>query len=152
MKKLYFLYAAGLVALASCSSNTQKSAEATDATATEETTEAVYKGVLPAADCEGIEYTVNLVYAPESTTDGTFDMTQVYMSDTDPATFNTKGNFTVKTGTPQSADQKYLVLASESAPSDTTYFVVKNDSTITFVTYELTPSTVVGLNYDLTKK
>lgn len=154
MKKLYYLYAAGLVALASCSSNAQKSAEATDAT--EETVEAVsnevvYSGVLPAADTEGVEYTVNFVYNPDSETDGNFTMTQVYMSETDPATFDSKGTFAVKTGTPQSADQKYFVLAAESTPADTTYFVVTNDNTITLVGSDLTPS-VTGLNYDLTKK
>ncbi len=154
MKKFYYLYAAGLVALASCSSNTQKSAEATDAT--EETVEAVtnevvYSGVLPAADTEGVEYTVNFVYNPESETDGTFTMTQVYMSETDPATFDSKGSFSVKTGTPQSADQQYFVLAAEGTPADTTYFVVTNDNTITLVGRDLTPS-VTDLNYDLTKK
>ena len=130
MKKLYYLYAAGLVALASCSSNAQKSAEATDATAdaTEQTVEAVsnevvYSGVLPAADTEGVEYTVNFVYNPDSETDGNFTMTQVYMSETDPATFDSKGSFAVKTGTPQSADQKYFVLAAEGSPAEFTYFV-----------------------------
>lgn len=155
MKKLYYLFAAGLMTLASCTSNAQKNAEATDATA-EETAEAVvneevYTGVLPAADTEGVEYTVNLVYNADSETDGNFTMTQVYMSETDPATFESKGDFTVKTGTPQGADQKYFVLAAEDAPADTTYFIVTNDTTITLVGGDLTPS-ASGLNYDLTKK
>ena len=149
MKKHYLLIAAGLVTLMSCSQNSQK-ATATDETAATDRVE-VYKGVLPAADTEGIEYTVNLEYDADSNyTDGDFTMTQVYMSETDPATFTSKGDFAVLTGTPESSSQRYLRLVAEENPSDTTYFIVTNDSTITLVGSDLTPSVV--MSYDLTKQ
>lgn len=160
MKKLYSLYAAAAVAaLASCSGGAGQKADTTttDVNPVTETdaTKAVYTGVLPAADTEGIEYTLTLDYTRDSDfKTGGFKMRQVYLSATDPTTYDSKGKFEVKTGTPQSATQRYVMLVPEvenGAPADTTYFLVTSDSTVTMVGRDLTPA-ASGLNYDLKLK
>lgn len=156
MKKLYFLYAVAFAAMASCSGNGQKADTTTVTPATDtETRQEVYTGVLPAADTEGIEYTLSLEYdSDENGEGGDYTMRQVYISETDPATFDSKGDFKVMTGTPQSQQQRYLRLISDSengSPVDTTYFIVTSDTIVTMVGSDLTPS-VTGLNYDLKLK
>lgn len=157
MKTKMLFFAAALVALAGCSGNKQQQTAATDVNPVTDTDDRheEYTGVLPAADTEGIEYTLHLEYdRDDNFTEGDYRMRQVYMSATNPTTYDTKGDFKVLKGTPQSPDQMYLQLVSDpenNAPADTTYFLVSSDSTLTMVGQDLTPA-VSGLNYDLKLK
>ena len=156
MKAYLTLGALAALTLASCSGG-KKAEPATnpDATAgvsTNDRTE-TYTGTLPAADVEGIRYTLTLQYDDDGN-DGDYSLEQVYISDTDPATFTSNGDFDVKTGTPQSSSQRYVRLVStpdlESAPRDTMYFVITSDSTLMLTGPDLTPA-VSGLNYTITR-
>lgn len=156
MRTRLFYFALAIAALAGCSEHKQNDGgkdvnPVTDSTDRHEE----YTGVLPAADTEGIEYTLHLKYdSDDNFTEGDYRMHQVYMSATNPVTYDSKGNFKVLTGTPRSATQKYLRLISDpanNAPTDTTYFVVSSDSTITMTGSDLVPA-ASGLDYTLKLK
>ena len=74
MKKLFLTVTAAvaIVAMAACSG---KKAEATETTtdATETGVKAAYTGILPAADCDGIWYTLQI-------NDGKYDMIETYFA------------------------------------------------------------------------
>ena len=114
-----------------------------------------YTGLLPAADSEGIEYTLRLEYDHDDDfNEGDFKMRQVYIDQTGSTVYDSKGDFEVLTGTPDNASQRYLRLVSEpakGAPADTTYFLVTSDSVLTMVGPDLKRS-ASGLNYDLKLK
>ncbi len=114
-----------------------------------------YTGVLPAADSEGIEYTLSLEYdSDDNFKEGDFKMRQVYLNGEGSETYDSKGDFEVLKGTPGNASQRYLRLISEprnGAPADTTYFLVTSDSVLTLVGSDLEPA-ASGLNYDLKLK
>lgn len=156
MKKIYLAYGVALVSLAACSGNKAKT-ETCDSACEKsvKTEEVVYEGTLPAADVEGVRYTLSLDYSDDATDKGDYDLTEVYISQTNPATFKTEGDFTVLTGTPQGATQKYLRLIPEveaGARPDTLYLVVTSDSTLTLTGPDRTVTRVEGMNYDLVKK
>lgn len=153
--KALTLVAAGVMMLSACSNKTEKNCDNADCTATEQTEEVtpavVYVGVLPAADAEGMEYTLALTYAND--TDGTYALTQKVVGQ-EVAPFDTEGNFVVMTGTPTDKDAKYLKLTpatteeATEAPADTLYFLVENDSTVTLVGVDLQKA-ASDLNYSL---
>ena len=165
MKLLYVAAAAAMVTMASCAGSNQKADEnvaADNATTTTETQEAVYTGILPAADVDGINYTRVLDYTADNNA-GNYNLTQAYYDDLDsidsPAykgvqEFQSEGSFTVEDATPATDGKKHLRLISKSAgssPADTTYFLIDSDSAITLVGADLQPSQAPGLNYTLTK-
>lgn len=140
MKKFIYTLAAmaTIFGAASCSSNTEKKAEAETAveTTAEPKTE-VFSGVLPAADADGMRYTVTMDY--KDADKGTFTMQQTALTAdegtatgyTDGASFDYKGDFTIDT----KDDVKYIKLTGtmgEEAQTEDFYFVIDNDSTITF--------------------
>lgn len=135
------LAAAAMIAATACSGHktptpvTDPEATAGLSTGNDSRTER-YTGTLPAADVEGIRYDLTLQYDSDSTdTDGDFHLQQVYISDTNPATYHIHGDFEVLSGTPASPSQRYLRLISDpdadDAPADTLYLVVTTDSTLT---------------------
>lgn len=148
-KSLSFIAAAAAVlSLASCTGK-QAAAEATPETEPE--TIAVtetYTGVLPAADAEGIEYTLVLTYTGDDA--GQYDMTQTYLvADTtaEAVVFTGTGDFTI--GQDEATGRKYIKLAGKEASEDV-YFVVATDSTITMADATLTTPDTPGMNYTLT--
>lgn len=158
MKKTLFILAAAaaVMSLGSCAKTQQTTTTTTD---TQEDRKEVYAGVLPAADAEGIRYTLCLDYdADNNYTDGDYDLEETYLvSDTtatdgvgDGQTFKSDGNFTVGT----SADgKKFLKLVPENDTTDgsTLYFLVDSDNSITLVSETLEPSVNPDLNYTLTR-
>ena len=153
MKKTFFVSAAAvaLLSLAACSGNKS----ASDQTVAEETSKNVtYDGILPAADCDGIRYTLNLDYAGDN--DGSYKLDQIYLivdktvpsGYKDKASFKSEGNFAV-----ESKDAKKYIKLTEAAKPDATpevmYFLVDSDSTLTMVNADLEVSTSPGLNYTL---
>lgn len=149
-KSLTFVAAAAaILSLASCTGK-QAAAEATPETEPETvaTVTETYTGVLPAADAEGIEYTVALTYTGED--NGQYDMTQTYLvadSTVEAAVFTSTGDFTV--GQDEATGTKYIKLAGKEASEDV-YFVVATDSTITMADATLTTPDTPGMNYTLT--
>ena len=158
MKAIYLL-ALGAVAFTAC---TGKTATDTAATSTCDKNE-TYVGVLPAADCEGIRYTLSLDYSDDKNcTDGDYDLTEVHLqADStavdgvrDSQTFRTEGDFQVKTGTPSDPSQKYIVLTPDKESDATAtplYFLIDSDKAITLVGADLTKADS-PLNYTLTLK
>ena len=142
----YAAIAAAILAMSACS-GTQKSADAaevaevTDFMPVQET----YAGVLPAADADGIQYTVVLDY--DSDGGGEYDMTQIYIMADSTASFKTSGNFTAARD--ENTGKKYIKLAGDT-PIDDVYFVVATDSTIVMADATLATPDTPGMNYTLT--
>lgn len=153
MKKLFFaaVAAVSMLGFAACS-NSQKSCDkvAGGKCCNGDVTEA-YSGFLPAADVDGIRYTVVFDYDDDSNgTEGDFEMVETYVvADTtaasglaDKASFFSKGDFTRG----NSATGDYIKLVSKTG--EVTYFLVTSDSTLVLVGESLQPSDS-RLNYTL---
>lgn len=146
MKTLtYIAAAAAMLSLAACSGKQAAETAAQDEVATDTVVATeTYTGVLPAADADGVQYSVVLNYTGDDA--GQYEMVQSYIvGDSIGATFTSAGNFTVGT----SDNGKYITLAAQDSV-DNVYFIVASDSTITMVDATLTPSETPGLNYTLT--
>lgn len=161
MKKtvMFMALAMGLAAATGCSNQKVNMSVA-------DKPDAVYTGVLPAADADGVRYTLKLDYDDDKgNLAGDYDLVEVYLkADTtmkagarDTNTFKSEGDFTIDEGTGANAGKKYLKLTSDrkdsSAGSVTgpLFFLIDNDSTLTLVGADLTPSVNPGLNYTLKK-
>lgn len=154
MKKTLFTAAAAfaLLSLGACSNQNCSKGSCGDAGDKEE----VYTGVLPAADADGIRYTLDLDFDDDNNyTDGDYDLVQTYLvSDTtatsgisDANSFKSKGDFTVA----ESNGKKYLKLVPDRkfTNAEPLNFLVESDSTIVLVGADLQPSATPGLNYTL---
>lgn len=117
----------------------------------------VYTGVMPAADCDGIRYTLTLDYDDDGR-DGDYHLTETYLqADTlsatgykDLVTYASEGDFTVN----KQGDKTYLKFVkdkkdSSAEASDDMYFIVDSDSTITMSNSDLEVSAMPGMNYTL---
>lgn len=120
----------------------------------------VYTGVLPAADVEGIRYTLTLDYdQDDNNMKGDFDLVETYFSTDSVAPMGVKdflsvrseGDFVVET----KEGKKYLKLVADPKESDSkadkapVYFLAESDSTLVLVNNELEKPTAPGLNYTL---
>lgn len=159
MKKAFYAAAAvAMLGMSACSGNScdSKSCAAGD----DKKMEQVYTGVLPAADCDGIRYTLKLDYDDDHNyTDGDYDLVMTYIgSDStsvtgykDITTDKSEGDFKVFEGKDANAGKTYIELtqdAPKGQKGDTMYFIIDSDSTITMVNSEL-ELPVPGLNYSL---
>lgn len=156
MKKTMVLAAAGVVLLsmAACSGN--KNCKDTACSKSDDKVE-VYTGVLPAADCEGIRYTLHLDY--DDANDGDYKLVETYLeADStsaigyiDAQTFSSEGDFSIN----KKGGITYIKLDKDVKDSSTgsidtpIYFVVNSDATITMSNSDLEVSTIPGLNYTL---
>lgn len=118
----------------------------------------VYTGVIPAADCDGVRYTLHLDY-DDHDNDGDYKLVETYLqADTvsalgykDLRTFASEGDFTVE----KQGEKTYLKLVKDvkdsSAGSIETplYFLVDSDSTLTLTNQALEVPTTPGMNYTL---
>lgn len=144
MKKTVFMFIACMAMMASCNNGkTTTTVEAEDTTATDSV---VYEGMVPAADCYGINY--RLVMAQDSTMG--FSLTESYMkSETEvDTTFSYQGTAIADTKTVDGKENNYLKLPTEE--NVTTNFLVLNDSTLRMVNADLEePVKQEGMSYDL---
>lgn len=159
MKKTLLGVGVALLALSSCCGN--KSCD--NKTACNSDKDLVYTGILPAADAEGVRYTLTLDY-DDNGQKGDYDLNQAYLAADSLATdgykvlnsFKSEGDFMVETRNVDGKQVKYLRLvpdAKESAGDTTTlYMLMPNDSTLTLVNADLRPSETPGMNYDLKLK
>ncbi|MDE6556081.1 MAG: copper resistance protein NlpE [Duncaniella sp.] len=119
----------------------------------------VFTGVLPAADAEGVRYTLALD-CDDDCTKGDYKLVETYIkADTvsalgykDAASFASEGDFTVV----KNGDKTYLKLVKDAKDSsaqaaDNLYFVVDSDSTITMTNAQFEVSETPGMNYTLQK-
>lgn len=147
--------ALALIPLGACSGNQGKAQGAKV-----EDKEDVYTGVLPAADAEGIRYTLKLDYDDDdSNMSGDYKLVETYLvSDStakiqhrDSVSFKTEGDFYVESGTGNGVSVKYLKLVPDKKFSngETLYFLIDSDSTLTLTNSELQVSQNPGLNYTL---
>ena len=124
----------------------------------------VFTGVLPAADADGVRYTLKLDYDDDkNNTEGDYDLVEVYLvgdstSSTgykDGARFKSEGDFTVMNGTGANASKTYIKLTQDARDSSKgsnggpMYFLVESDSTLVMVNAELEQSVMPGMNYTL---
>lgn len=148
MKSLLAIAAAAtLLATASCAKQA-----ATDSTPSDKE-DVTYTGVLPAADADGIRYTVTFDYDSDNENAGEYDMTQVTIvtdsvagSQIDANKAETKGRFSIE----QATGKKYYKLTPDATETAAYFFVIDSDSTITMVNAELEQSVNPELNYTLT--
>lgn len=162
MKTIYLLAIGALAIAAGC--NGKQSCDKNGACTAKGDKVEVYSGVMPAADCAGIRYTIKMDFDDDRNyTDGDYDMTQVYLQGdstaiggvADGKTFVSEGDFEVKTGMPGKPDVKYVVMTPDkkyAATAPTMYFVIDSDSTMTMVNADLTPSGTPELNYRVTRR
>lgn len=156
MKKSLFMGAAALAlfSLASCNSNCKT--DTCDKGKCDDK-DVVYTGVLPAADCDGVRYTLALDYDHHDN-DGDYHLVETYLkADSvaalgykDVATFASEGDFTVV----KQDGKTYLKLVKDVKDSSakavaSLNFLVDSDSTITLVNDQLQPSENPALNYTL---
>ncbi|MDE7440583.1 MAG: copper resistance protein NlpE N-terminal domain-containing protein [Muribaculaceae bacterium] len=118
----------------------------------------IYTGFLPAADVEGVRYTLMLDYDDdhEGLSKGDYDMVETYvMADSlgykDERSFKSEGDFQQisregKNYLKLVEDTKGLTPGSKASPL---YFYVESDSTLVMVNEDLQPSETPGLNYTL---
>ena len=121
----------------------------------------------PAADAEGILYTLKLDYDDDHNyTDGDFQLVETaLLSDTVSAmnlrtgvTSLTEGDFRIETSTAEGETTSYMRLvpdAKESlgaASTATLYFIINPDKSLTMVNSDLTKAANDSLNYTLTLK
>lgn len=158
MKKSILMAGVALLTLglASCGGNSCDKGAACDA---KSDVDVVYTGVLPAADCDGVRYTLLLDYDNEK--DGDYTLVETYIqSDTlsaigykDLQSFVSEGDFTVE----QQGGKSYLKLVKDVKDSaagsiDTPlYLLVDSESTLTLTNQDLEVSNTPGMNYTLTK-
>lgn len=153
MKKTLFGVALAMLTLTACGGHGTCGKDCKD------DKDPVYIGVLPAADVEGVRYTLTLDY--DNARRGDYDLYQTYLAvDTlapggykNLTSFKSEGDFTVESKDVNGTTVKYLRLVPDAKESagDTTilYMLIPNDSTLTLVGADLQPSTSLGLNYDL---
>lgn len=155
MKKTFVLATAALAMLSMAACSGEKSCKG-EACSKDSKNDVVYTGVMPAADCDGIRYTLLLDY-DDDMTDGDYKLVETYIQGdtlspigyTDIKSFASEGDFTVN----KQNGKTYLKLQEEtknpSATALTTYFIVDSDSTITMANSDLEASTLPGMNYTL---
>lgn len=136
MKKLFLMAVAAIAVLgmASCAGK-QAATETTEEAATTTVDKAAYTGILPAADCDGIWYTLQL-------NDGKYDMIETYFALDTTATVGISEIVSVKSeGSYETVDNNgasYLKLTPDVKDSAAqALFFLAGDSTITMVNAEL---------------
>ena len=138
MRKISLLVVAALLLLCGCKLINRKGT-AVDCTTPQDSEYTLYKGLLPAADCSGIEYALEIEQNGDS-----FRLATTYI-DAEAAgkniTFNTSGSVTL-------VDKTYYRLTSND--NQTLYFKIESDTTLLLVNSQLQPPSLPQ-NYQLVK-
>ena len=144
MKK-FFVFSGIMAVLLSCQSKTAKNVSVDNETAQCEHSQ-VYKGLLPAADCSGIEYTLGI-----DTLNDSYHLTTVYI-DTEGTgknlSFTSEGKRSmIHRGEGEDA-RVFYKLTPCGKDTASVYFMVVNDSTLRLVNTDLQEPTNQTL-YDI---
>ena len=144
MKKL-LVYSGIMAVLLSCQSKTAKNVSVDNETAQCEHTQ-VYKGLLPAADCSGIEYTLGI-----DTVNDSYQLTTVYIDAEGTGknlSFTSEGKRSmIHRGEGEDA-RVFYKLTPCGKDTASVYFMVVNDSTLRLVNADLQEPTNKTL-YDI---
>ena len=136
MKKI--LYAACIAVLFSCSGNMKKTADGKNVNMKDslriesglgEVEERQYRGILPAADCEGIKYQLTL-WNQQHSGDGVFDLDMTYLGvkDRQDTTFYSYGHWVTLKGRP--GDESVIYQLHPDASEGDVNFLFRGDSLI----------------------
>lgn len=152
MKRLvYFLFFLVLVA---CNGNTRNKIDTANKTATAGNIAlGVFTGMLPCADCEGIETTVTLKENKEKD-ERTYTLKEVYLGQGRDKAFETTGKWTIIKGTPSDPNAIVYQLAVDNddpEDSDVVNYLVVDNNTIKLIDDEMNEFDS-KLNYTLNKK
>lgn len=142
---------AGMLALASCSNGNCKGNQCGNSNCSDE--DMVYTGVLPAADADGVRYTLTLDYDDDDNCmKGDFDLVETNLKcdsvsgkSCDASSSKSEGDFTVI----EKDGNKYLKLVKKHQAAAPMCFLVSSDSTLTMVNDSLKVSENPKLNYTL---
>ena len=149
-KALYMAAAVALLGMSACTGTSCDSKVC-------KTDDKVYTGVLPAADCDGIRYTLKLDYDDDHNyTDGDYDLLETYIAADstsalgykDLRTVKSEGDFTVVKTKDGKTGLKLVEEVRKGQQGETMYFVVDSDSTITMTNSDF-ETAASGLNYTL---
>ena len=144
MKK-FFIFSGIMAVLLSCQSKTAKNVSVDNETAQCEHTQ-VYKGLLPAADCSGIEYTLGI-----DTLNDSYHLTTVYIDAEGTGknlSFTSEGKRSmIHRGEGEDA-RVFYKLTPCGKDTASVYFMVVNDSTLRLVNADLQEPTNKTL-YDI---
>jgi NlpE-like protein len=86
---------------------------------------AAYRGVLPCADCPGIDTTVKLFGADSNATSGFYFIHHAYQERK--SSYNETGSWTLEKGTPDDASASVYVLKPKTGSGITNFLQVGND-------------------------
>ena len=144
MKK-FFIFSGIMAVLLSCQSKTAKNVSVDNETAQCEHSQ-VYKGLLPAADCSGIEYTLGI-----DTVNDSYHLTTVYI-DAEGAgknlSFTSEGKRSITYRGEGEDARVFYKLTPCGKDTASVYFMVVNDSTLRLVNADLQEPTNKTL-YDI---
>ena len=144
MKK-FFIFSGIMAVLLSCQSKTAKDVSVDNETAQCEHAQ-VYKGLLPAADCSGIEYTLGI-----DTVNDSYHLTTVYI-DAEGAgknlSFTSEGKRSMMHRGEGEDARVFYKLTPCGKDTASVYFMVVNDSTLRLVNTDLQEPTNKTL-YDI---
>lgn len=144
----------GTLYLVSCSDQKVPKSDRND-----DSEERLYTGLLPAADTDGIRYTLHLEYDEDHNfKGGEYHLIQTYLvEDTtqnmhtrDIHSSNAEGTFEQISGSGDDYALKYIKLTPDrNSNGDRLYFLIESDSTLVLVDEQLKPSQNPQLNYTL---
>lgn len=128
MKKVFFLFS--LVILCSCNMNktpSQDKQAPTDSTTADSllSMSHSYEGIIPCADCEGIQYRLTLSHAGQNG-NGTYESSMTYMGKEE--TFTSTGFWKVVQGINNTGEVIYQL--DPEKPESTSYLLSRGDSLI----------------------
>ncbi len=120
----------------------------------------MYSGILPAADTDGVRYTLKLEYDKDDNfKKGDYELVEQYLAADSTAVggyrdvkiFHSEGDFTVNTDQGKTVYRLIQDLKDSQAGSNAgpIYFVADNDSTLTMVNADLQPAGNPEMNYTL---
>lgn len=84
--------------------------------------EKVYSGILPCADCPGIDTT--LILKP----DNTYTQSSIYQERNEDEPFEITGEWNIEKGIPGNEDAEYYVLTEDSG--NASYYLIENETTL----------------------
>lgn len=135
--------------LVSCQSNKTNPNESEPVNSSSTVTNAVYEGILPAADGPGIRYQLTIENLKDGK--GTYQLNMTYLKDDkeNGETFTSKGELEVSESVDKHSGKEVYILNPDDG-SDVIYFIVKDSKTLRMLDKEMQEiASATGLNYDI---
>ena len=111
----------------------------------------IYYGILPCADCTGIETTLDLNSG--DTTEMSYTLTRTYLGKNSDSIFIIKGTYHVERGLGNDMDATVFILNSDKKKEDQKFFVqYSSDTTRIYLLDQDTLPIISNLDYSMQKK